>query len=125
MPIATSDAQFDPVYWASKSPAILGLVKAIKSIPTEQGTGARLALAIDTANALIADGRTGPADLVDNPIMVWLWSPFFVMQSLIAQGKMATPDGTGKYPIKVSLDLEDYPAYTPLPVPPPNPGAQP
>jgi len=109
--IATSDAQFDPVYWASKSDAIRAMVKQIQAMPTERGTGPRLEIAEVTANALIAEGRTDQADLVDNPIMVWGWSPFFVMQSLIAQGKTTTPDGTGTFSIKVSLDLDDYPAY--------------
>ena len=109
--IATSDAQFDPVYWASKSDAIIKMVAAIQAVPTTQGEAPRLAIAVDTANALIADGWTDPPDLVDNPIMVWGWSPFFVMQSLIAQGKTTVLDGTGKYSIKVSLDLDDYPAY--------------
>ena len=113
--IATSEAQFNAAYWASKSPAILAMVKAVEASPVIQGTGARFSIAEDTANALIADGRTGQEDLVDAPIMVWLWRPWFVMTGLIAQGKTTTPDGTGKYQIKVSIDLDDYPAYTPIP----------
>ena len=111
--IATSDAQFDPVYWKSKSPAILEMVKEIQNTDPRKGQGPRVEIAVNTANALIAEGRTGQADLVDNPIMVWGWSPFFVMQSLLAQGKRTTLDGTGKYLIAVSLDLDDYPAYVP------------
>jgi hypothetical protein len=110
---ATSESQFNAAYWASKSPAITAMVKAINAAPPNQL--ARVAIAEDTANALIADGRTGQQDLVDNPIMVWGWSPWFVMQSLIAQGKTTTPDGTGTQKIKVSIDLNDYPAYVGIP----------
>lgn len=108
---ATSEAQFDAAFWASKSKAILDMVAKIKACPSTEGTAPRFDIAIKTANELIAAGRTDPPDLVDSPIMVWLWSPWFVMNSLIEQGKTTVLDGTGKYPIKVSIDLDDYPPY--------------
>lgn len=109
--LATSETQFNTAFWASKSKAILDMVAKIKATNPQLGTGARFAIAEATANELIAAGRTDPPDLVDSPIMVWLWSPWFVMNSLIEQGKTTTPDGTGKYAIKVSIDLNDYPPY--------------
>lgn len=110
---ATSETEFDPIYWASKSPAILSMVQSIQNAPASQSI--RLGIAETVANALAAAGHTAQSELVDNPIMVWGWGPFFVMQSLLTQGKTTTPDGTGKYAIKVSLDPSDYPPYVPPP----------
>jgi hypothetical protein len=114
--IATSRAEFDGPYLASRSDAIRSMIAKIRAVelPTPEGASIqmqRLIIAETTANELIAAGRTDPLDLVDNPIMVWLWSPFDVMSSLVAQGFKTVLDGTGKYSIPVSLDLDDYPPY--------------
>jgi hypothetical protein len=109
--LATSETQFNAAYWASKSQAILDMVAKIRACPTSEGDGPRFNIAINTATELIAAGRTDPPDLVDSPIMVWLWSPWRVMTQLIDQGETTVLDGTGKYPIKVSIDLNDYPVY--------------
>jgi hypothetical protein len=116
--VGTSEAQFDPIYWASKSPEILMMMAEIKAVPVvvdgianPECISQRAAIADNTAKNLIAQGRTGPADLVDNPIMVWGWSPFVVMSQLIAQGEPRVMDITNTYPIKPSILLSDYPTY--------------
>ena len=117
---AATEAQFDPVYWASKSPEILAMVAQIKAAKTTQS---RTAIAEQTAQLLAEAGRTGQADLVDNAIMVWGWGPFYTMLLREQYGDATVPDGTNTQQIKVSTDLADYPAYggapTPVPVPAP------
>ena len=116
----TTQQQFDQAYWASQPPE----VQALKSI-TDPGQRAT------EAAELATDGFT-----IDVPIMVWGWDPYLVMTMRaqagytwvpsalqppvsIAPGVMLPgvvpydplhpPDGS----IRVSVNIADYPPFTP------------
>jgi hypothetical protein len=111
-----NEAEFDPIYWASKSPEILNMVERIKAVtvlntPAEEIPMKRQAIAQETATMLAAAGRTGQADLVDNSIMVWLWGAFYAMSMRLSLNEDYISDATVTYHIKVSITPSDFPVY--------------
>lgn len=124
------------IYWASKSPEINYMVEQIRAViqlePMNMSSPAEIARA--QANLLASMGRTGPADLVDNAIMVWGWDPVLTMQLRVSFGYTWTPSALSRpvevapgiiapgqpsydpnnpppFSIKVSLSADDYPLY--------------
>lgn len=112
--IATSESQFDAAYWASKSPEIIAMVSKIRA---STDPNSKLLIAESVADVLYSQGRFSQADLVDNAIMVMGWGPFSVMSIRASDGMTSVLDGLGQHAIAVSLDLDNYPAYSPA-VPP-------
>jgi len=123
------------IYWASKSPTILSMVKAIQaSVQATQSSMDAYGIAEAVGQTLVTAGKTDQANLIDVPIMVWGWDPVGVMtlrQQLgytwvpsalqppteIIPGLMAAgtnssaPVSPGPMYIKVSIDAADYPVY--------------
>lgn len=125
----------DEIYWKSKSPTILLMVKAIQA--SVQTTGSEIdadQIAESVGRMLAAAGATGQGDLIDVPIMVWGWDPTVTMQmrgllgytwvpsalappvqvapGLVVPGVSSyNPDAPGPMYIKVSSSATDYPPY--------------
>lgn len=123
MALATSGDQFNPVYWASKSPA----VNALRNLDFDGQSGSDRT---SQATLLALNG-----EIIDVPIMIWGWDPYKVMVLRINYGYTWVPSaleppvqnapgspGNNNFPaynpetpsqhmIKVSIDLDDYPAY--------------
>jgi hypothetical protein len=122
----TTQAAFDQAYWLAQPP----VVQALQSISDFQ---TRLAAAMQLAT----EGYT-----IDVPIMAWNWDAYLVMlqrqqygytwvpSALMTPVTLApgiTQPGAISYnpndpppgAIKVSLNLADYPPFTPAVVPPP------
>jgi len=116
-PVVTQNV-FDAAYWAAQPVA----VQALRFDPN-----------VDTAVALAKAGYT-----IDGTIMVWNWDPYYTMLSRIQAGYTWTPsylqspitvapglifNGQSYNPtppagsVKTSLDLKDYPNFTPPPTP--------
>jgi hypothetical protein len=125
----------DQIYWESKSPEILAMVVAIQKAKANPPTGyLAYAIARAVATSLALQGRTGQADLVDVPIMVWGYGPTYtmtfckslgeawepsaltppveVLPGLVVPGMPSyDPNNPPPLAIKVSIDAADYPAY--------------
>lgn len=123
-------SDFNTTYWASKSPEINAMFAAVQANPVNWNQ-----ICFAVASSLAAQGRTTAVDLVDIPIMGWLWDPLNTMQLRLNYGYAWVPSaltppveiapgivvaGQPSYnpndppplSIKVSVTLTDYPAYT-------------
>lgn len=116
--------EFDAAYWASKSPE----VRKLGTFDISDWAGMYHA-------SVLADQLASQGFQIDTPIMVWQWDPGKIMAQRIAYGYTWVPSAKGsnvqgtpgntnpnvKVPydptvvpagaIKVSLDLDDYPAF--------------
>ena len=125
MAITTDPKVFEAAYWASKPPEV-------QRLHTITDQGQREPLAVSLANQ---------GFIIDTQIMVWGWSAYWTMflreqygytwvPSLMQPPVLISP-GLNNLPvtpydpkhipagaIKVSLDLDDYPPFTPVVIPP-------
>jgi hypothetical protein len=107
--LSPEETAFDAAYYASKPPEVQALA------PANQGDDdKRLAAAIDLAKQ---------GFLIDTQIDAWGWGPYKVMWLRGFDGIQSVNGLLGTGTIKTSLNIADYPPFTPAPPVPPPPAS--
>lgn len=96
--IATSEAQYDPAWWAAQP-------KAVKALQTMQNQTERIATALQLASK---------GYVIDVPIAVWSWSPWITTQARKQYGYTWVPSAL-QPPVLLQpgLTLQGFQPYEP------------
>lgn len=97
-----NQAEFNALYWASKDPR----VKAAQDLDWDPSKG----MITGSPRADAVAHLIGAGIEIDVPITLWGWDPFNIMTLRLQFGYKFVPAASG-FPIKVSLEPKDYPAF--------------